>query len=266
MMEAAVFILLPEGSDIVDMVSKEGELESRLSSWMQVKQFARNQGVGIRVFYDLRNINAFIDGMNFILDDGAYPQKPVFVLKNFISSCSTNVQMTSLLDSGASYIQWDTKTLSSNPDVAVVVKNAFEESGNVCILSLQRGVPTDYYQVSIVKDREYQGMLPELKNIPLFFSGDSCIEWILSLQGGKFSLRDNPGFLRTAFHWNNQQVYKKADDGTYWYFDWFHKDNIIHYEVFDGNGEHIGIATESGVFQEGTAEKDKSISHLLHGR
>lgn len=59
-----------------------------------------------------------------------------------------------------------------------------------------------------------------------------------------FSLKDGTRFQKDGRIIQGQNVYREIDTGYYWYLDNLHKN---HYEVFDGNGQHIGTANTDGV-------------------
>jgi hypothetical protein len=58
-----------------------------------------------------------------------------------------------------------------------------------------------------------------------------------------FSLKDVTRFSKTKHVRQGQPVYKEITTNCYWYLDNLHKD---HYEVFDSNEVHIGIADRQG--------------------
>lgn len=264
-MEASLFIMLPEGNAVLDIPLTKEELCSLFAPLMRIKEYSREKGINLRIFFDLENIIRFKTDAGDVLDDGTSLDKPVSILRNFISSNSTDVNKNQLLDAECRYIRWDTVTCTTDADAPLIVKSAFESPGAPCVLSLSPMTPTDYYKVTLIKDRAYREDLPELKNIPLFFKADECIEWLSSLIEGHFSLIGNNAILPTSYHWNNQRIFEKVDDGTYWYFDFYHRQNKIHYEVFNHDGEHLGEANEDGRLVNGTADNNKSISHILHG-
>ena len=175
------------------------------------------------------------------------------------------MQGGSQIDASYNYTRWDTVACTADPDASVVLKSAFESPGAPCVLSLGVGLPTDYYQVSIIKDGAYRDNVPVLKNIPLFFSAEECVEWLSSLLGQHFSLIGNAAFERTNMRWIKQSIFRRKEDGSYWYFDYFHKDNRIHYEVFDTDGDNLGEASQDGQLIPGTAKPERSISKILHG-
>lgn len=265
-MEASLFMLLPTGVEVLELELTEDALKQMMSPLMTVKDFARQNGIDLRIYFDGDNIKQFMQDVGGIIENGHYLDKPSTIIRNFVSSCSTDVRNTVLLDGSCSYIRWDTVSCGIDANAPEVVKSAYESPSAPCVLSLAQGVPTDYYLVSLIKDRQYQGNLPELKNIPLFFSVCECIEWLSSLTDGHFSLTGNREFERTHYKWGHQTMFRKIADSSYWYFDYFHKDNKIHYEVFNEDGDHLGEASADGVLLPGTADNKKSISDILHGK
>ena len=264
-MEASLFFLLPEGDAILDIPQTKEALVSLFAPLFRIKEFARIQGIDLRIFFDKENIIRFKSDTEQLAEDGTYLNHPITILRNFLGSHSINVNQKPLLDAECSYIRWDTITCTADADAPLVVKSAFESPNAPCVLSLSPKIPTDYYMVSLIKDRAYCENLPELKKIPLFFSADECIEWLLSLLDNHFSLIGNNAFIPTTYHWNNQRIFEKTADRTYWYFDFFHRENKIHYEVFNHEGVHLGEATAGGQLVDGTADNSKTIRHILHG-
>jgi hypothetical protein len=90
------------------------------------------------------------------------------------------------------------------------------------------------------------------------------LEWFSSLDSLDFSLYDKRRFQKTQLKWIKQSIFKEFTTNYYWYFDFFHKDNKRHYEVFDSLGDHIGEANEQGFIQQGTSDIRKSIRHLIN--
>lgn len=264
-MDASLFVLLPEGDAVLGIPQTKEALCSLFVPLLRVKEYARAKGISLRIFFDKENIIRFKADAGDVLEDGTSLDKPVSVLRSFVSSNSTDVNKKQLLDVECSYIRWDTVTCTIDADVPLVVKSAFESPGAPCVLSLSPVTPTDYYKVTLIKDRAYCEGLPKLKDIPLFFSGDECIEWLSSLLAGHFSLVGNNAYVPTTYHWNNQRIFEKVSDGSFWYFDYFHRENKIHYEVFNHQGDHLGEASQDGQLMDDTADGNKTIRNILHG-
>lgn len=266
MMDASLFILLPSGDEVIGLPLTEEGLRDLVAPLMSVKKYARQNGINLRIFFDKDNVKRFKTDVGGVVDKAAYLSKASVILRNFVSSNSTDVQKNAILEGNYNYIRWDTIECMAHQDVALVVKSAFESPGAPCVLSLSTGIPTDYKQVTIIKDRTYDDGRPELKNIPLFFSAEECIEWMSALLDGHFSLIGNRDYRPTTMKWGKQRIYQRIEDGNYWYFDFFHRENKIHYEVFDVAGIHLGEANAEGALVVGTADAKKSISKILHGK
>lgn len=58
-----------------------------------------------------------------------------------------------------------------------------------------------------------------------------------------FSLKDGTRFQKDGRIVQGKNVYREIDTGYYWYLDNLHKN---HYEVFDRNNQHIGVANMDG--------------------
>ena len=264
-MDVSLFLFLPVEDAVLDIPPTKEALSKLFTPLLQLKSFAKMQGISLKIFFDQENILQFKADLGEVLDDGSYLDKPSTLLRHFVGSHSSDVNKTQMLDSDCSYIRWDTLTCTTDANVPLVIKSAFESPEATCVLSISHKQPDDYFIVSIIKDRAYREGLPELKKIPLFFSADECVEWLSSLLHGHFSPLGNSDFIRTSFHWNNQSIFKRISDGSFWYFDFFHRENKIHYDVFDQKGDHLGEASVDGYLMEGTKDKTKSIRHILHG-
>lgn len=73
----------------------------------------------------------------------------------------------------------------------------------------------------------------------------------------RVSLKDKSRFRGTSFVRIKQRIFVEIATGRYWYFDYYHKDNKRHYEVFNAGGMHDGEATELGVLIQDQQTKTK---------
>ena len=251
--------------DVISLAENKSKLDEIVTPLIAVKQFARNHQIRLKIFYDSDNVQRFKHDLGNIVNDGAYMDSPMNKIYAFVGTDSVDVKNGTTIDASNCYIRWDTLTCSLDPDTPIVIKSAFEAPCKPCIFSLGEKVPTDYYQVSIIKDRAYAERMPELKSIPLFYDAEECIEWLSSLLDGHFSLSGNMDFVPTTYRWEKQRIFKNKKDGRYWYFDFFHKENKIHYEVFGEDGKHLGEAGQEGTLIPGTAKAGRSISKIIHG-
>lgn len=146
MMDASLFILLPTGDEVIGLPLTEEGLRDLVAPLMSVKKYARQNGINLRIFFDKDNVKRFKTDVGGVVDKAAYLSKASVILRNFVSSNSTDVQKNAILEGNYNYIRWDTIECMAHQDVALVVKSAFESPGAPCVLSLSPGIPTDYKQ------------------------------------------------------------------------------------------------------------------------
>lgn len=105
-------------------------------------------------------------------------------------------------------------------------------------------------ELPIIKESE-KIVLDNLVNQSHYFS-------IAKKRGIKvqFSLKDTTCFIKTSYIVQGKPVYKEKNTNCYWYLDNFHK---THFEVFDSNGVHIGIADLNGVVNTNKRNAAKQI-------
>lgn len=71
-----------------------------------------------------------------------------------------------------------------------------------------------------------------------------------------FSLRNKARFARTNHIRQGRVVYREIATNNYWYLDNLHKN---HYEVFNANEDHLGIADLAGVLDGSKAENGRKL-------
>jgi len=72
-----------------------------------------------------------------------------------------------------------------------------------------------------------------------------------------FSLKNTTLFIKTTKIQQGQSVFREISANRYWYLDNFHK---THYEVFDSQGKHIGIANLDGSIDASKKDNTKTIT------
>lgn len=231
-----------------------------------ITESARVCGVEYYFYYDSVNLGKFADIVS-VLDDKSYLAKTIEQIKNIVRSKGRDIRyQTTLFNALYSYSIWDSTTQSSIPNVHDLVRAGGECSNSQaqsCLFSFAEGTPIDSQQVNIIKDiaTSHQDGLPCFLNLPLFFESILCAEWISSFKAG-FSLTNKKIFKGTSYLWNKQRIYQRINDNTYWYFDYFHKDNKLHYEVFKSDGSYLGESDMNGNITT-IVHSTKSISHII---
>jgi hypothetical protein len=117
--------------------------------------------------------------------------------------------------------------------------------------------------VHVIKDAIHQTDLPSLISIPFVNNEIEFSEWISTLTKGGFSLRNNLNFERTSLRWKKQRIFREIATGNLWYYDYFHKDNVEHYEVFGSDGRNLGIANLQGILDTSMAKDERRIDSII---
>lgn len=81
------------------------------------------------------------------------------------------------------------------------------------------------------------------------------------------TLLDNPTRFESigkVYAPSKQKIYREKATGYYWYFDYQHKDNKKHFEVFDSTGKrHLGEADMNGIINKRSAKRGRTIEQYL---
>jgi len=98
--------------------------------------------------------------------------------------------------------------------------------------------------VSVFKDAKHIRHLPsQFIQIPHVAERNELEIWLATYHQLTFSLLDRTRFQRTSYVQHGKPIFKEVDTGYLWYLDNLHKD---HYEVFNAQRQHIGIADMKG--------------------
>ena len=269
-MKINIFLLFPEQeTDVLNAVAITNSFHQIPRYLHGITESARECGIEYSFYYDSINFNKFADIIR-VLDDKSYLAKTIEQIKNIVRSKGHDVRhQPLLLNTTYSYSIWDSVTQSSIANVHDIVKAGGEGvvlPDKSCCFSLMDNMPVANEQVNIIKDlsTDHQDGIPCILNLPLFFEPRSCAEWISTFHAG-FSLKNNQIFKETSYRWNKQRIYQKISDNSYWYFDFFHRDNKLHFEVFKFDGSYIGESSMEGKISA-ISHSSKSISHILSGK
>lgn len=264
MNEICLFLIFPSTSDeVLEVCANPEQYNSFLQTIMSLKEWIRARGKLCRFYYDSTNIKFFLDNAKSV-DEEHYWDKPINEISFAISKVSQDVSKVRLTDNECYYTGWDTSKFDCLHNIQLIVKSASEKTDcKVALLSFSKKVPTDYDSIHIIKDAKHRKDLPSITTIPLFVGEKDCMEWLASLESNGFSLRNRDLFVVTPLVWGKQRIYRKKSDGSYWYFDFFHKDNKLHYEVFDSEGKHMGEADMNGIVNYSKKDSNKLIVNLI---
>ena len=263
-----IFLRFPEtDEEVLEFIGNQHLCEDLSKSICQVKSYLRDKGYDYCLLYDSKNITEFKNKVA-IIDEGVYLSNISIELRRCISTFSQDIDRMSIYDNSMVYAVWDCYSSMANMCFDNVIISASEycvaseENTIVWILAKNNNYKRDI--IPVVRDALHKN--PVLSIIPLCETAKDCIHWIHSIEGCfLFSLRDQSIFEKTQkiYPPSKQRIYKKRDDKTYWYYDYFHHVNLEHYEVFDKTGAHIGEADMSGIIDNTKKDPTKSISRLI---
>ena len=218
-----------------------------------------------KFFYDSENIAAFCNKASQLCSD-VYLYKLKEQLLNLLRKNALNVSKQPLHKFDRCYYQWDGMNASICIRNDSLFKSAAECNEKTIVISFlyqdswHRGI------VPILIDALHYQNLPALSNIPYFNPIGTFVEWYNNHGPNSFFyLSDTSRFERTCWvrRESKQRIYKEIETDRYWYYDFFHKDNSEHYEVFDSVGNHIGEADCNGIIDESKKDNNKSIRNIL---
>ncbi len=248
-----IFLLFPEtDDDIIALGEEPQEYKLIIQELYKLKYLLKNFDYSL--FYDLGNLENFVEKAKLICDE-KYLFSPIQQLRILLGGRTTDVSVNPLIESnGVVYHKWDLGICSAGNITTIIQSSAekfFNSSGDseVVIISFLKEDGYGRDIMPVIKDAVHIKGLPKLCCIPYFNPVNTFMEWYhVQLNNRLFSLQDPVRFERTC-HFSSgsqQRVYKEKATSRYWYYDFFHKDNKEHYEVFDKQGKHLGEADMCG--------------------
>lgn len=263
-----IFLRFPEtDEEVLEFVDNQCLCEDLSKSICRVKSYLRDKDYNYCLLYDSKNINEFKNKVT-TLDEGVYLSKMLTVIRTCIGSCSQDVHTKPIHNQSMTYAIWDYYSYAVNMCMDNIIKSASAQSAsskeNTIVWLLTKNHIYKRDIIPVIIDAPHKK--PMLSITQLCETSKDCIHWIHSIKGGiPFSIKDQSLFEKTQkiYQPSKQRIYKKRDDNTYWYYDYFHHDNLEHYEVFDKTGAHIGEADMSGIIDSTKKDPQKSISGLI---
>lgn len=267
-----VFLLFPETDDEIIALGDQAENYEQISKNLNLFKNCINNKVEYHLFYDSDNLQSFKNKANEL---GKELSNCINNVRVLLGNKTTNISKNIIAKSDCVYYCWSiaqpcTNYLSQNIIKAAAEKSTKddEEESTIIVSFLY----TDQHErdiMPIIKDGKHYQELPILCKVPYFNPIGSAIEWINYVNDNRqFSLFDVSRFERTNYIYrrngSKQRIFKEIETNNYWYYDFFHKDNKEHYEVYDNQGDHIYEADINGNRIENTHSKTKSIKKYLH--
>ena len=217
--------------------------------------------------FDQTNISAFINVANGYITD-KYLASVKKRLQEIIGNKSKNVHLPKLRNPQIIYANWTIDlNVSVTPFViAEAAEDTLKDSINektICVC-LGNSVNVKREELHIIRDAVQISEFPSFVNVSATNDNIGFVRWTTTIPEGKFVLKGNANYEPLEKFWKKERIYKHKATGNYWYFDFNHKDNNIHYEVFDDTGNnHLGEADVNGNINPNTSSSQKKISNIL---
>ncbi len=261
-----IFLLFPETSDEIFDLGEGIEQYRNISRSIQtVKE--QLSDIDYCLLYDSENIRAFKQQAQ-ILSEGYLLDKVINQIRSLISSKSQNIRTIHSYRVDHQYHVWNIHTCQTDLTSDIIKASAEKIHNNeICtVFLLTEQNPFKRNVIPVVIDA-FHAPQPELSIVPVTETVQDCVGWIRQIkQNRRFSLRNRLQFSPTnmIYRASKQRIYKNLIDGSFWYYDYFHRENHEHYEVFDTHGNHIGEADITGKIDTRKCDKTKKISNLLN--
>lgn len=260
-----IFILFPESEvDIFRYASEPFLVENLSTTILRIREYLRDNEIEFSFVYDSSILKTYINDVCILCDDKlieSESQKIVVALgRNSIDiSKNNNSEPTHR------HFFWNRSLLNIVPHSCLLIQNArfFESVG---IFSFRSEDESLHSEIINIEDDGYSNDLPLLTKMRLFNSKVECIDWINSFIDHRFHLTNNKCFLKMPFRRGPKNYFKELATGHYWCYDYFHRDNKQHFEVFDKNGDHLCEANMEGQHIDNTKDSSKNIKNILTGK
>ena len=261
-----IFLKFPESADeILALGDDIDKYHSIVKDLALVKQLMDNE---YHFYYDAENISTFCKNATLLIQE-KYLGNIKKQLQSLLNKRATNIVEQPLFQSDCCYFQWNGSTTCLSQDhilSSATEKHIAEKGQKTIVISFLCEDPWNRGILPMIKDAPHHPELPILSNIPYFNPIGTFVEWNkVRTENRTISLSDVAKFERTEKIWERtgQRIYRERKTKRYWYYDFFHKDNKEHYEVFDCFGEHLGEANTNGYLDTSKKDSSKSIHFIL---
>jgi DNA-directed RNA polymerase subunit F len=264
-MRIAAYFIFPNKDEDFNALGNVPETYHKLiNDVASVKKQLKNHKE-FELCYDSENVNCFLEKIESLLN-GIYLDNCKNIIRNLFSNHSKNVKTVSDCNLECTYVNWNFSKFEvtyADKIISEISEATLSKNNKTILINIANAYPTDKDAIHVIKDAIHINDLPILISTQIASSTADFEEWYISVSSTGFSLRDIHKFNKTPWMWQKQSIYRCQKTGHLWYFDYFHKDNKKHYEVFDNRGNHLGEADENGELKDGTSSNNKSIKDII---
>jgi hypothetical protein len=268
-MKIKAYIFFPESDLAFQNLADSPESYRDIVKELSEIKCKLKQKFEFEICYDSNNVSNFLTAAKGYIQD-RYLAGIENQIRIIIGNTSKNVLEPRFRVPHYIYANWsiDLSVIFSPNIISESAEDSLRDSDTertICIC-LGNSINTQREELHIIKDAIHDDTLPKLINVNATNSEIAFVKWITTLPLGQFSLKKNNEFQPLDKFWGRTQerIYRHKKTGNHWYFDYNHKYNKIHYEVFDSSGNiHLGEADENGIIKPETQSNTKKISHIL---
>ena len=257
-MKIAAYFIFPDRVDAPEMY------QSVIKDIIAVKKQLKDH-IDFELCYDSKNVDCFLKKAENLLE-GIYLNDCRNQIQEIFNKHSRNVDKNSRSNSECTYFNWNIASWSVNQSdkiIAELSEATLDKKNKTILINIANAYSTDRDAIHVIKDAVHINDLPIIISTPIINNAADFAEWYALVSGKEFSLKDKRKFKKTAYCWEKQSIYECLETGHFWYFDYFHRENKRHFEVFDSKGIHLGEADEKGILKNGTSDNNKSISKII---
>ena len=266
-MKIKAYIHFPEDEIAFNHLAGNPQSYNEIVKELYAVKYKLKKNSQYELSYDWNNVQRFL-----AVAEGIIPDKYLGGIRSqilhIVGKTSRNVSQPRLRIPHFTYATWsiDLEVEHSPYVVSESAEDTMTDTATektICIC-LGNSINAQREELHIIKDAVHDNTLPKLIIVNATSSDVGFVKWVTTLPVGKFSLKNNPNFEPLEKFWKKERIYKQVGTNQHWYFDFNHKDNKIHYEVFDNTGNtHLGEADENGTMKAGTQSNTKKINHIL---
>ncbi|MCL2182301.1 MAG: hypothetical protein FWB85_02380 [Chitinispirillia bacterium] len=274
MMKIAAYFIFPnKDDDLIALGDDPTIYDGLIDNVVAIKQLLKNHQ-DFELCYDAKNLNCFLKMAKNLLK-GKYLDDFRTQILHIFGKRSRNIDTKSISSPAYKYINWDIASwyvnngitcwcaIQSDKIIADAAEVVCDKSNKTILVNIANAHLTGRDAIYVIKDTDNIDGSPKMITTPIVNGANDFADWYAFISNTGFSLKNNPKFEKTAYRWEKQCIYRCLETGYFWYFDYFHKKNKRHYEVFDSNGAHLGEADECGQLKDGTKNKNYFIRKII---
>ncbi|GHA38382.1 hypothetical protein GCM10007103_19710 [Salinimicrobium marinum] len=231
---------------------------------LHVKQ--QLKGRSFTFFYDSENVKEFLGLVNAFVEEQEQKDDIQKILRKIVSSYSLDVSTRKIKNPEYIFYLWNSNNINGiAPPILIKALDILQQKDeNTIVFTLANHLSEQNHELNIIKDSLQDPVYPVLHKLPYAFSDCDFITWLRKFDNDQFTLHDQTKFKPTPYRWRKQRIYQCKITGQFWYFDYYHKDNKAHYEVFSSDGKiHLGEANLFGQLNPENANESKSIKDCI---